>query len=136
MSELIDWEAPETALACRLLFRERGEDEAPEAFMREYARVSPYGHEGARRVSVDLTDASLYDQDGRRISGSGELQRLAQQRARAMAEKRRAWSYGPLFPASDPSRITWVWMASTPSRRRERRAWAVWDRKRRARRKR
>jgi hypothetical protein len=101
VSELIDWEAPETALACRILFRERGEDEAPEAFMREYARVSPYGHELARRV----------------------LQRLA-------------WHYSTLFPASDPSRITWVWMASAPSRRRERRAWAVWDRKRRARRKR
>lgn len=99
--ESIDWDAPETALACRLLFRERGEDEAPEAFMREYARVSPYGHELARRV----------------------LQRLA-------------WHYSTLFPASDPSRITWVWMASAPSRRRERRAWAVWDRKRRARRKR
>ncbi len=95
----IDWDAPWTVLACRVLFRERAEGETPEAFMREYARCSPYGHEQACRV----------------------VERLASR-------------YRPLFPAS--GRIAWMWMSSETRRRSERRAWAVWDRKRRARRKR
>ena len=94
----IEWDAPWTTLACRVLFRERGEGETPEAFMREYARSSPYGHEQACRV----------------------VERLAS-------------NYRALFPSG---RIAWMWMSSETRRRRERRAWAVWDRKRRARRKR
>jgi hypothetical protein len=107
---------------CRVLFRERGEGETPEDFMREYARSSPYGHEQACRV-VERLEAQFLE------SQVSEVARMFGIPPHMLASR-----YRPLFPAS--GRIAWMWMSSETRRRSERRAWAVWDRKRRARRKR
>ena len=89
-AESIAWDAPETIQACRMLFRQRAEDESPEDFLRAFSRSSPHDYLTARRL---------------------------------------AWLHGlqlaPLF------RRIFVLDGAC-----ERRAWAVWDRKRRARRKR
>jgi hypothetical protein len=86
-AESIAWDAPETIQACRMLFRQRAEDESPEDFLRAFSRSSPHDYLTARRL---------------------------------------AWLYGlqlaPLF------RRIYVL-----DRSRERRSWAVWERKRRAR---
>jgi hypothetical protein len=126
---------------CRVLFRERGEGETPEDFMREYARSSPYGHEQASAETKPNASQRWPTHFGPtcRVVERLEAQFLESQvsevaRMFGIPPHMLASRYRPLFPAS--GRIAWMWMSSETRRRSERRAWAVWDRKRRARRKR
>ena len=89
MTESIAWDAPETILACRMLFRQRAVDES-------------------RGLPAGVLRSSPHDYL-RRPAGL-------------------AWLYGLQLAPPVPVR-------STYSTGRERRSWAVWKRKRRARKK-
>ena len=51
MTESSAGDAPETILACRMLFSQRAVDESPEDFLRALSRSSPHDYLTARRLA-------------------------------------------------------------------------------------